>query len=107
MSPSVIVTNLSIVSSRSIEGRLVERIALERALEGNSGALLVAGSQHVRAEIRVGTRVIGIELYRTLHELDRLVEAVVAGKVIAGDSIDLTVARVDREDVLRALLEFR
>src|SRR6185503_9113965 len=79
---------------------------LEGALESNARALLVAGSQQVRAKIRVRARVIGIELDRTLDELDRLIESVVACEVIPGHPVDLTVGWADLEDVLRALLEF-
>ena len=51
-----------------IEGRLVERVSLERALQGHARARLVAGSQQVRAQIRVGARVLGVERQRTAHE---------------------------------------
>ena len=62
-----------------------------------AGAGLVARAQQVQPQLRVGARVIRIDRQSLPRQRHRIVEAVVARCVRAGDAVDGAEPRVDRE----------
>lgn len=68
-----------------------------RAIEGAPRARLVADAQQVHAEIACGARVRRIEVERPFSEGGRLVEPVVACRLLPDDAVDFPVRRIDLE----------
>ena len=80
-----------------VEGDDVVRICLERRLERAPRIGLVAGAQQMHAQIGIRPRAGRVDLERPSRQLNRLVEPVVACRVVAGHAVDITVDRIERE----------
>ena len=80
-----------------VVGNPIERIGAKRAIESAPRAWLVARTHQMHAEIARRVTVGLIQRQRFLRKRHRLVEAVVARRLLGRHAVDLSVHRIDRE----------
>src|SRR5207237_2305186 len=74
-------------------------VALERALQGDARAGLVAGAQQLQPQRGRGLEVVRIDRDRALREVRGLDVVVVVRGDLRGKAIHLRIARIDLQDV--------
>jgi hypothetical protein len=85
----------------------IERIGAKRAIEGAAGAWLVARAHQVHAEIRRRACIGWIERQRLFCERRRLLESIMACRLLRGRPIDLAVRGIDLKDLRNLRIERR